>query len=414
MAEQIVNIRYSQSQPKGVEYAKRVIGSNEYQYASEIGEAHKLIGPNNVLMQINYGCYLRCQMCDRWEWTRTGADRSTEMDGLELDRVFDDLATAGAKKVTLVGTEPVIRSDLPEILYAIRERGMKPEVYNSGIRMPVKVVEAILSNSADVAFSIDGFFPESHNSIRWPSGNRNVFGQTTETIKRLRSARESAGLGPGHVRITANMTLQDKNIDDLPRTTGENVDQFGVDMLRISLAHGIQDDGSVDAYCLDERHMSALKDFYTRFQTGTGQTRVAFSAGIRYVSEGLITPEDFNRNILIPSDVASGESGVKCTIAEWSTMIDPEGNVYPCLYLLGDNSPYDDATRHKFNMGNLREASFGDIWNGDRYQEFRESHFPLIEDGSRCLTCEYVDRFSEMNDVANGTQRNAPDLTIGW
>lgn len=414
MTEQFVSIRGPQN---GINYQKRVIDAADYRRASESQEAHNLIGPNNVLMQINYGCYLRCQMCDRWEWTQKGADRDLELGTLELDQVFDQLATVGAKKITLVGTEPVIRSDLPEILSAIRMRDMKPEVYNSGIRMPSNVVDAVLKNSADVAFSVDGFFPESHNAIRWPDGNRDVFTRTVNTVHALRRSRDAAGLTDKHVRLTANMTLQDKNIDDLSRATDEDIDALGVDMLRVSLVHGIQDDGTIDPYCLDSTHMQTIADFYRRFQNRSeGRTRVSFSAGIKYISEGMITSQDFDRNILIPSEVVSGDSDMQCTIAEWSTMIDPEGNVYPCLYLLGDNSPYDDKSRHEYRMGNVKEQSFSDIWNGDRYTDFRSSHFPDTSDNSRCLTCEYVDRFPEMNNaaVSGRNQIGGSNLEIGW
>lgn len=384
------------------------IKTSEYQQAFNQKEAHSLIGPNNVILQVNYACYLKCSMCDRHRWVVNGASEKGILTTEELFDLFNQLAVLNTRKITLVGTEPVMRPDLSQILTNIHQQNIKPELYTAGIVLKDEIIGSILENSTDVAFSIDGFYPRSHNRIRMPDGDFDAFYRTLMSISRLREAREKSSSNKQNTHLTANFTIQNDNVLDLMTAGPEEIDNFGVDSLRLSLVHGS------GPYVLDQTAIPLIVRFAERIQTAQNlQTQVNFSSGINYLIQGRINPEDFNNNILIPSDMLSGQTTIRCHIHEFSTMVDPQGNIRPCLYLSDDNGPFTVSNRNQFIMGNVKNQSFAEIWNGEKYANFRKTYeYPNLSPASRCRTCEYTEDFQLMDKHL--TQSTDEMIKIGW
>ena len=345
---------------------------------------NRVLGPDNIFLQVNYECYLKCVMCDRHTWIKNKANIDNVLTNVELTDLFVQLAKLGTKKITLVGTDPVIRPDIKDILSKIKSLGMKPELYTAGIVLKDDLINSILKNYVDISFSIDGFKRDSHNRIRYPDGKFDAFGKTISSIKRLSNARNLTRLTKNDVRILANFTLQSENINDLNTVTADQIDYFGVDTLRISIAHG---NGS---YKLDRKAIPTIKKFIVDINNLNTKTEIIFSTTINNMGLGLIEPDDFDQDILIPSSLFKENKLATCPISKISAMIDPQGNVYPCLYLYNDNGSYQDKSRQKFIMGTIKSQLFGDIWNGKKYNNFRKGKYPDLSTGSKCLTCEYI------------------------
>ena len=389
-------------------YQRREVNIGEYKRTFLSHEAHSIIGPNNVILQVNYGCYLECEMCDRHNWIAQGASNKMSMTTDELSDLFHELSSMKTRKITLVGTEPVMRPDLPEILASIHGKKMKAEMYTAGILLKENVITSILGNDVDVAFSIDGFYPESHNGIRVPNHLFDAFGKTLESTHRLRQAREQARSNSERTAITANFTIQRGNIEDLLTVSADDIDALGVDTLRLSLVHG---DGP---YKLNKEDISTVTAFCHRLKHVNCRTNVDLSPNILFLVNGLITPEDFDNNVLVPSQAFKGQKKIGCHIGEMSTMIDPQGNVRPCLYLYDDNGPFNTSDRDQFILGNIRSQRFQDIWNGLAYEAFRKAYaFPNYSEGSRCQTCEYFSHFQEI-DAAIANAENSDPIQLGW
>lgn len=390
------------------QYQPKTVSIGDYRAAIENQEAHTLIGPNNVILQVNYGCYLECQMCDRHSWIAEGASNEWSMTTNELDSLFEELSTLGTKKITMVGTEPVMRPDLPEILSSIQKKGMKAELYTAGILLRDDVVKSILDTRADVSFSVDGFYPNSHNGIRMPHHAFDAFGKTLASIRRLRQAREQRKFDQSQTVITANFTLQKGNIEDLATVSKTEIDALGVDIIRISLVHG------TGFYMLDRTDIPAIANFCARLAEMDCTTQVDLSPNISYLTNERISSTDFDKNVLVPSDAYHGKQRAQCHIGEMSTMIDPQGNVRPCLYLYDDNGPFNTSDRDQFILGNIRSQHFKDIWNGPAYDAFRKAYtYPNYTEGSRCKTCEYFSHFEEI-DVAIANAENSYLIQLGW
>ena len=281
-------------------------------------------------------------------------------------------------------------------------------MYTAGIILKDEVIGSILENSGDAAFSVDGFYPVSHNLIRMPDKVFDAFSRTLSSIQHLRSDREKQGLTENQSRISANFTIQAGNIEDLATAGPKEIDALGVDTLRLSIVHG------QGAYVLDRTAIPIITGFVTRLRSVAQlKTEVSLSSGIIYLLQGKIASEDFDKNVLVPSDTLKGKEKIRCHIHEFSTMIDPQGNVRPCLYLYDDNGPYNSSDRDQFIMGNIKKQDFASIWNGDEYTAFRKAYeYPNLRSGSRCRTCEYTDHFAELDQAVNGHE--SIPVQIGW
>jgi len=388
------------------EYQPLQLTPNEFRNSLDRKELYSTVGPNNVILQVNYSCYLQCVMCDRHLWSSDGAPISETMTLDDLTGLFTQLSGLKTKKITLVGTEPVLRPDLPEILADIHEKGMKAELYTAGIVLSETNIDAILRESVDTAFSIDGFYPQSHNQIRLPDKSFDAFSRTVSSIHCLAERRSQIEGADKQSAIVANFTIQKGNISDLLTAGSVEIDALGVDNLRLSLVHGI------GPYTLDQNDIVTITNFAQKIAREPGRTVVDFSSGIEFLLNNRITPADFDKNILIPSEMLDGKKDAKCYIHQYSTMIDPQGNVRPCLYLYDDNGPLVDSDRDQFIVGNVKNNNFKDIWNNPAYQAFRKEYeHPNLKPESRCLTCEYMGDFEKFRAV----KPNQTDMVnIGW
>lgn len=356
--------------------------------------------PPEIILQVNYGCYLKCEMCERHTWTENNAPIDSVLSNSELTGLFTQLSKKGTKKITLVGTEPVLRPDIKDILNGINLSGMKPELYTAGIVLNDDLIESILDSKSDVSFSIDGFNKKSHNKIRYPDGQLDAFEKTLSSIKKLSDARKLRGLTKEDCNITANFTLQSGNIKDLEEVTQEQIDYFSVDTLRMSVVHGI------GSFVLDRNAIPLIINFVEELKKMQTRTTIIFSSAVTDLYNNFIKPKDFDKNILIPSSLITGDKTVNCHIDKFSATIDPQGNVYPCLYLYNDNGPYQDNSRQEFVMGNIKLQNFNDIWNGDKFKAFRLKKYPDLSEGSRCRTCEYINSFLEIEENINNSSLN--------
>ncbi len=81
-------------------------------------------------LYITHRCNLRCLYCN-FPFLRT-AELNTD----QWIRVIDQLADLGCRRVTLIGGEPLLRPDLPDLLRHARRRGLACVLSTNGILVP--------------------------------------------------------------------------------------------------------------------------------------------------------------------------------------------------------------------------------------------------------------------------------------
>ncbi|MCL4234104.1 MAG: radical SAM protein [Deltaproteobacteria bacterium] len=102
-------------------------------------------------------CALRCAYCE------VPGMASEEMTTDAILAMFDELCRAGMRKLTLTGGDPLVRSDLPQIIHFVRERNVFCNIITTGHLLPRRIDEIRRLNL--VVVSIDGS-KDAHDRLR--------------------------------------------------------------------------------------------------------------------------------------------------------------------------------------------------------------------------------------------------------
>lgn len=308
--------------------------------------------PYLIAVNLTRRCNLACAHC---YLDAGGKDRETseELDTQELTALFDVVSRrADGTLVVLTGGEPLLRKDLPELVAAGNERGLRMVLGTNGLLLDARTVTDLSDCGLQgVGISLDNLRPEEHELFR------GVPGAWGKTVSAIRACRES-GL---HVQLHTTIT-------------SKNMGQLG-SFVQFSLREGV-----------------SILNFFFLVCTGRGQWLTDITPSqYEAVLQEIACLQQNTRGLMIqarcaphfkrilyqqdprsPFTRATGYDGGGCPAATHYCRIDPVGNVTPCPYM--ENS-----------AGNIRDSSFWEIW--DHSPLFKQ--FRTLELKGRCGSCEY-------------------------
>jgi len=321
--------------------------------------------PRIISWNITLRCPLKCAHCyvDAGEHEAEGV-LSTE----EAFRVIDQICETGNPVVVLSGGEPLMREDVFSIARYGTDRGLRMVMGTSGFLINEKVAAKLReSGIRAVAISLDSAEPAVHDQFRGMSG---VWEQAIRAIRDCRNQ----GIG-----VQINMSVMRPDLRDV---------------------EGVIETGTV----------LGVREFQIFFAVPTGRARAREDPGIlqyeemirriliRYRDHGVnIRPTcapQFRR-IADEAGIMSPAWGRGCIAGISYCRIYANGDVTPCPYL-------------PVSAGNLRTASFADIWyNSPLFTALRD---PAMLTG-KCGRCHY-------NAICGGCRarayRGADTFSTGW
>ncbi|MCU1459953.1 MAG: Radical domain protein [Acidimicrobiales bacterium] len=269
-----------------------------------IARSHRI--PYHVLLELTYGCNLRCVMCYNPTHEAVGELSLEEYVGL-----FDELARLGTVQLTLTGGEVLARRDFWDIARAARDRHFALRIFTNGTRVTPEIAQRFADLAPlSVEVSLYGATAATHDAVTARGGS---FVSTLEGIRNLRAA------GVRVVTKTLLTQLNKHEVDDtLALVDALDVRFKGFDPVVFETHAG--DDGPL-----------AL--------------RVAADEVARLVPWHLHVTED----------LACGDDEPMCGAAHDFVSITPHGEVYPCLSM-------------RIPMGNIRDRSFEEIWTAPHHE----------------------------------------------
>lgn len=260
--------------------------------------SHKL--PYHVLLELTYGCNLRCVMC--YNPTHVARDELTLDEYVQL---FDELVGLGTVQLTLTGGEVLARPDFWDIAHAARERTFALRIFTNGTRVDAEIAARFAALAPlSVEVSLYGGTAATHDAVTAQPGS---FERTVAGIRHLKAAG---------VRVVTKALLTRLNAHEVTETLAL-VDDLGVHFKGfdpVVFATHAGDDGPVDLR-LPAAEVAALLPWH------------------------LVDSED----------LMTGEEHPMCSAGHDFASITPHGLVYPCLSM-------------RLPMGTIRERSFADIW----------------------------------------------------
>ncbi len=319
--------------------------------------------PLLVKIKLIFGCNLKCEMCNHWREPR---ERPLPMQ--RFQEILDDLAALGCRKVHLSGGEPLLRPKVAELVAYASQLGLRVTLTTNGTLVDKDLArELIQSGLRGVNVSIDSPERKIHDLLR------GVEGTWKKACKAVRLFRRYAHKGKINIRINTVVSPSSyASLSALP----DFASQLGADFINLI---------AVDDHCGEHLKLK-------RRQIEDYNANLAPQIAERALALGLIDHEDqaypFGRDPSAYKHARRGEYAFgwyerhPC-FAPWThSLIDYNGLVYVCCMMREQTLP----------LGDLKQQSFAEIWNGPSYQRVRQMMFPPA-----LKACRNCDDFLEQN-----------------
>jgi radical SAM protein with 4Fe4S-binding SPASM domain len=296
---------------------------------------------------------LRCNLCCLHCGATAGHARTDELTTAEVLRVADELVALRAGEVTLMGGELFLRPDWLPVAERLREGGVQVVIFTNGTLLTSRRISQLRTlRPRTIGTSIDGGRASVHDAIRGVPG---AFDATLSAIDDL----QAAGL-----RVSVITTITRRNLYELPTIARLLV---GRDIRwQIQVAGG-------GGERLARNDLLTQLEFYLA-ALFIARTRATYA----WSALPVIGAHDFGYcSTRVPSLRMPGQTWGGCGAGRDALGIQSDGGVKGCLSL-----------PESFVVGNLREHSLAELWEGDTLAPWRE---PVTRHGF-CADCPHGER----------------------
>ncbi len=156
-------------------------------------------------LQVTYRCNFKCAICDFWKTERSPVEELT-LDGVRV--IGRKLNQLGTLIVSLAGGEPLIRSDLYDIITILNRANHFPILITNGWYVNETVAKDILrAGLQEISVSLDYRDPAKHDLQRGCPGSWQRAVNALELLNRHRPDRRN--------RVHMISVLMDDNLDEI-------------------------------------------------------------------------------------------------------------------------------------------------------------------------------------------------------
>ncbi|MFA6989592.1 MAG: radical SAM protein, partial [Candidatus Gastranaerophilaceae bacterium] len=316
----------------------------------------KTLIPLRYYLELTYRCNLQCPYC------YVGNSRSKEeLSTQEWLNIIKQIPFYGM--ITLVGGEPLLRKDFKEIFSAsIKQVFGKVNVVTNGILLDEEILKMFIDQKLLLlSISIDGY-GKNHDINRDKEGIFEKITNNLETLKSLKSKNKKP-------LVDIKTIILENNLDDLPKLY-KYCEELDLDFLSLAflrnndlkqnsiLRNNIGPEFYETEYPIQPYFgMAHLKEVFKELESlsKSGKTKVRWAPKFDYFDDRLLAIENFFKH--------QGEKPVseiyKPCMYPWSNVIiNPEGDMYPCL---------------SYKIGNIKTKPLKEIWNSPNYNCFRKN-----------------------------------------
>lgn len=266
--------------------------------------------PLTVIYNITDNCNLKCAYC----YAGYNKRRINEPSKEDIFLVIDQLLKLGTKRISLSGGEPLMRSDIGEIIDYIKSKNLLCALNSNGILLPLKIKE--IKNIDILCLSLDGD-KDAHDYYRGQGSFERVIGA-------IECAKQNG------LKIYTNTVLHAKNLEsidfimELARRNGIGAE------FAILIGHIYEEGKENDLRkATNEQYKLAIKKIIDYKKKGYPVviSEKAYSYTALWADYG---KENFKINE-IPDF-----PHIKCNMAgKYFSCIDTDGKMYACPHLIG-------------------------------------------------------------------------------
>lgn len=327
------------------------------------GNGNSLL-PLRYTLELTYRCNLNCGFC------YVGKDKpKDELTTEEWFNIIDQIPPF--RLITLVGGEVLIRKDFNQILEKCLNKGKVNIVTNATLFNDNLIKTFVDKELLLLNISIDGI-GENHDSAR---GHQGTFDKVVSNLEKLNKVKGNKK----YPMLDIKTVILENNLDDLVEIY-KLADYFKADFFTPAF---LKESHLQQNACLRDEFgeefyktaypikpyfdMEHFEDVYRQIQELSKKSKSV----IRFYPK--FNPNDelnqIKRFYSEARDKQVQDIYDKCLYPWANILITPEGNIYPCL---------------SYKIGNVKDIPIKEVWNGDRFKEFRKQ----LKDNQMFSSCQ--------------------------
>jgi MoaA/NifB/PqqE/SkfB family radical SAM enzyme len=319
--------------------------------------------PVCLYLEVTNRCNLLCTTCPR---TYAELEPPADMSWQLFTRIVDQVPNLARAVLHGVG-EPMLVKDLPRMVRYLKERGAYVLFNTNGTVLSEKNGRALIAAGLDeLRVSLDASTPESYIKVR----GKDYFRRILKNVKAFRAMQEREG--HAKPRVSAWLTGLKETIDELPA------------FVRVAAEIGVK-----------EVYLQRLV-FFDRDAIGLARPDQAlFERMDRAEAQALDAAEALAKSLGLTFSASGAASEPGLSLARkrdgspwalcrrpWTVMyFTANGRALPCCI-----APFSQHGYENYTLGDATQDTLREIWNGPRYQSFREG---LLSDQppQACANC---------------------------
>jgi len=334
---------------------------------------NKSVYPSKFFIYINSHCNQFCKSCDIgqknmeanfYKITHKGPNPGLNAADMSLEtfKNFVDDVKKFKPLIAFKGAEPLMRNEIKEFVSYVRKNGMKCSLTTNALLLEKRAEDLFEADLSEIQISIDGP-PELHDVIR---GVPKSFELARRGIQKLQELKKRAGKQTP--RIYTNTTISNLNYDKLVEVF-HSLKDLNLDFMRFQLANFVTEE-------MAERHNLQYGDFVKAAPSSISlefnvtktdvdvlynqikelkQLQQTTTIKIRFFPQ--LSYEELRKYFYQHDKFLSNFR--RCFYPWVIGAINSNGDVVPFLRC------YD------YVMGNIKTQKFTDIWNNNRFMQFR-------------------------------------------
>lgn len=314
--------------------------------------------PYDVKIKLSFICNAQCYYCLHGIRSRTSLDtlHKMELSSYEWKKIISELYNLGTRVITFSGGEPTLRKDLPELVKYCSKLGIRAKMTSNGSLITKDLAYKLAKNKLKtINISLDGI-GEIHDNVR----GKGMFERTMRGINFLGMAKKE--FGKPQIRINHVITSQNAEflneflayIDKIPEISA-------IHLLLIDFEH------NSNQLSLSKSDVLQLLNQFKNIQD-----KVKFDIRETNTLVELKT-SDFVKGRYSPSSLL-----IPCYFPSVHMFVLPNGDVNVCCGAERSN---------EMILGNLRDQTVFEVWNGKKYQELRK--FLEKKKFNFCAACDH-------------------------
>lgn len=301
--------------------------------------------PRSLYLETTNRCDSKCQTCAR---TFNTVEPPKDLTLAELKKIVDQFPVLDRVVLHGIG-EPLLNRELFAMIAYLKARGTTVLFNSDAITLTLPRARQLIESGLDeFRVSMDAATPETYLRIRGVDRFDRVVGNVQTLVGLQRALERSTP------RVSLWFTAMRANLDELPAFVrlAQKIGVLEVYVQRLVFyGQGLAVEEQSLHDSLQDREQRLIEE----------AERVAETSGLTLKASGLTTPLQSLKGTAEDRRPWSG-----CQRPWTLSYVTANGNVLPCCI-----SPWVAKNYSGTILGNAFEQRFSDIWNGERYQQFR-------------------------------------------